>query len=106
MGTVGPATMGAPVPPDRLFAVMADGSSGITWGQMDSQRNRIAHSLSLLLPQDVVAGAIYSKNSIEWLLCHQVCSTMGLRFSPINWHLAASEVEYIIQDCDADVVFF
>jgi long-chain acyl-CoA synthetase len=31
---------------------------------------------------------------------------MGLRFSPVNWHLVPDEISYIVDDCDADVVFF
>lgn len=69
-------------------------------------RDRIAYALSRRLPESVVAGAVYGKNSVEWLLCNQVCTTLGLRFSPINWHLVADEIAYIVDDCDADVVFF
>jgi acyl-CoA synthetase (AMP-forming)/AMP-acid ligase II len=54
----------------------------------------------------MMAGAVYGKNSVEWLLANQVCTELGLRFSPINWHLVADEIAYIVDDCDADVVFF
>lgn len=95
-----------PPPADRLFAVMHDGSNPLTWGEMDVRRNRIAYSLTKRLPESIMAGAIYGKNSVEWLLSHQVCGVLGLRFSPINWHLVADEIAYIVDDCDADVVFF
>lgn len=99
--------MGLPPPPaDRLFAVLADGSDALTWGDMVIKRNRIACALSKHLPDSIIAGAIYSKNSVQWALCHQVCTVMGLRFSPINWHLVGDEVAYIVDNCDADVVFF
>jgi len=58
------------------------------------------------LPEGIVAGAVYGKNSPQWLLCNQVIGSLGLRFSPINWHLVADEIAYIVDDCDADVVFF
>eukprot|EP00933_Yihiella_yeosuensis_P032691 TRINITY_DN26316_c0_g1_i1.p1 TRINITY_DN26316_c0_g1~~TRINITY_DN26316_c0_g1_i1.p1 ORF type:complete len:517 (+),score=109.31 TRINITY_DN26316_c0_g1_i1:48-1598(+) len=90
----------------RTFAVMADGARKLTYGEMKVKRNRISHSLQRRLPENVVAGAIYGKNSVEWLLAHQVCTIMGLRFSPINWHLVADEISYIVADSDADVVFF
>jgi len=97
-----------PTPPsDRLFAAKHDDSQRLTWGDMVQYRNRIAHSLSTRLPaRDVIAGAIYGKNCPEWLLCHTVCSALGLRFSPINWHLVPDEIAYIVGDCDADIVFF
>jgi len=78
----------------------------LTWGDLDDRRNRIACALAKRLPDNAVAGCVYGKNSVEWALCNQVCQTLGLRFSPINWHLAAGEIAYIVDDCDADVVFF
>jgi len=99
--------MALPAPPaDRVFAVMHDGSGALTWGDMAKKRNRIAYSLAKRLPDDIIAGAIYAKNSVQWLLCNQVCGALGLRFSPINWHLVADEIAYIVNDCDADVIFF
>lgn len=99
--------MGLPPPPaDRLFAVMHDGSNPLTWGEMAIKRNRIAHSLAARLPANILAGAVYAKNCPEWLLSNQALGALGLRFSPINWHLVADEIAYIVDDCDADVVFF
>mmetsp|Transcript_230 Transcript_230/g.521 ORF Transcript_230/g.521 Transcript_230/m.521 type:complete len:538 (+) Transcript_230:61-1674(+) len=98
------------VPPaDRLFAVMHDGSKAITWGQMIEKRDRVAHSILKHLPQLAGGGgssAIYGKNSVDWLVARQVISVLGLRFSPINWHLVADEIAYIVDDCDADLLFF
>lgn len=95
-----------PPPPDRLFAVMHDGSNPLTWGELAVRKGRIAHSLAKRLPDNIIAGAVYGKNSVEWLVCGQVCTELGLRFSPINWHLVADEIAFIVDDCDADVVFF
>lgn len=91
---------------ERLFAVMADGSRRLTYQDVVTKRNRAAAALTKLLPKDVVAGAVYSKNSPEWLLCNIICMALGLRFSPINWHLVADEIAYIVDDCDADLLFF
>lgn len=91
---------------DRIFAVMADGSNPLTYGDMAVKRDRIASSLAKLLPENICAGAVYGKNSVEWVLCNQVCTVLGLRFSPINWHLVPDEIAYVVDDCDAEVVFF
>jgi acyl-CoA synthetase (AMP-forming)/AMP-acid ligase II len=85
---------------------MADGSNKLTYGEMAVQRNQVAYALSKSLPESIVAAGIYSKNSVEWALCLQICTAMGLRFSPLNWHLVGDEVAYIVDDCDADIVFF
>mmetsp|Transcript_70253 Transcript_70253/g.186702 ORF Transcript_70253/g.186702 Transcript_70253/m.186702 type:complete len:517 (-) Transcript_70253:243-1793(-) len=98
---------GPPPPPsDRLFGVMSDGTGALTWGDLAVKRDRLAYALMKRLPESIVAGAVYSKNSVNWALCNQVCTAMGLRFSPINWHLVADEIAYIVDDSDADVVFF
>jgi len=70
------------------------------------KRDRIAYSLTKHLPESILAGAVYGKNSVHWALCQQVINVLGLRFSPVNWHLVADEIAYIVDDCDADVVFF
>lgn len=91
---------------EKLFAVCADGSGPVSWTDLITQRNRIACALSQRLPEDVVAGAVYARNCPEWLVARVCMEQLGLRFSPINWHLVGHEVAYIVNDCDADVVFF
>ena len=29
----------------------------------------------------------------------------GLFFTPVNWHLSAEEMQYVVDDCDAKVLF-
>lgn len=91
---------------DRLCAVMADGSDALTFGAMIVRVNRVAWALAKTAPENIVSAAIYSKNSVQWIVSRKVCTLMGLRCTPINWHLAVDEVAYIVDDCDADVVFF
>eukprot|EP00927_Polykrikos_kofoidii_P067603 TRINITY_DN63046_c0_g1_i1.p1 TRINITY_DN63046_c0_g1~~TRINITY_DN63046_c0_g1_i1.p1 ORF type:complete len:525 (+),score=112.52 TRINITY_DN63046_c0_g1_i1:109-1683(+) len=91
---------------DTVFARMADGTRAMTFRDLVLKRNRAASALSKLLPENMMAGAVYSKNSPEWLLCQLICQALGLRFAPINWHLVADEIAYIVDDCDANVLFF
>mmetsp|Transcript_102068 Transcript_102068/g.286921 ORF Transcript_102068/g.286921 Transcript_102068/m.286921 type:complete len:552 (-) Transcript_102068:94-1749(-) len=101
------AAMGLPPPPpERLFAIMSDGSDALTWGDMASKRDGLAHALAKKLPDSTVAAAVYGKNCVEWVLSYQVIQVLGLRFSPINWHLVGDEIAYIVDDSDADVLFF
>ena len=44
---------------------------------------------SVLQPSKDVADVVYAENCVEWVLCRAVCAVMGLRFSPISWHLVA-----------------
>jgi hypothetical protein len=61
-----------PPPSDRLFGISHDGTETLTYGEMVSKRDRVAHSLSKILPSSAMAGAIYGKNTIGWLLSYQV----------------------------------
>ena len=40
-----------PIPPERLYAVMADGSNPLTYGEMAVKRDRIAHFLDAAFAQ-------------------------------------------------------
>ena len=94
------------IPPERLLAVMADGSNPLTDGDMEVKGDRIAASLTQQLPNEVVAGAVNAKNCVDGVLCREVCGAMGLRFSPLNWLSTADQVASTIADCGANVVFF
>ena len=53
------------IPPERLLAIMADGSNPLTDGDMEVKGDRIAASLTQQLPKEVVAGAVYAKNCVD-----------------------------------------
>ena len=51
------------------------------------------------------AVALLCSNRAEFV--EVLCATLrgGFRFTPVNWHLNADEVEYIINDCEAKALF-
>lgn len=108
--------MAAP-PPIDTFAAFAklkpnapcviDGDTGrtLSWSEALHFRNGMAHAL---FQQGMQVGdrcIIYGYNSIEWVLIHEMCTGMGLLAVPMNWHLAAPEVEYIVSNSEAKCVF-
>ncbi len=87
---------------DEEFAVQGD--RRISYRQALAETNRLANALVAagLEPGDRIA--ILSKNSIEYVLLYYACSKAGVAPVPLNYRLAASEWEYIVNDSGAKLV--
>jgi long-chain acyl-CoA synthetase len=90
--------------PERMAIVMEDGSASLTYAELEAASNRFAHALARfgLVPGDVVA--IMLENSVEWAVAWWGTVRSGMYLTPINWHLAAEEVEYILENSEARVL--
>ena len=55
-----------------------------------------------LSPEDSVIGLL--RNDVVFFDLLEGSTLAGVRYTPINWHLTANEVAYIIKDSDARVV--
>src|SRR5258708_17594507 len=76
-----------------------------TFGEVNANANRIVR---LLRAKGLAAGdsvALVCSNRAEFV--EVMCATMrgGFRLTPVNWHLTADEIGYIIRDCEAKAVF-
>jgi long-chain acyl-CoA synthetase len=72
---------------------------------VNANANRIVR---LLRAHGLQAGdsvALLSSNRAEFVEVLAATLRGGFRFTPVNWHLTAEEVEYIINDCDALALF-
>lgn len=72
-----------------------------TFFEVNANANRIVR---LLRAHGLKAGdaiALLCSNRAEFV--EVLCASLrgGFRFTPVNWHLTADEVEYIINDCEA-----
>jgi long-chain acyl-CoA synthetase len=76
-----------------------------TFRQINANANRVARLLRAegLKPGDAVA--LMTSNRAEFVEVLAGCLRSGLRVTPVNWHLNTDEVEYIINDCEAKVLF-
>ena len=88
--------------PERQAVVSKFGPR--TWGQLNENANRLARRLRLagVGPGDGVA--LLARNRPEFIETLQAVSRIGGRMTPINWHLSAEEVAYIVTDCEAKVL--
>ncbi|GAB2929330.1 AMP-binding protein [Nonomuraea fastidiosa] len=89
--------------PGRLAVIDADGTR-TTYGDLLARVNQVSHGLRArgLATGDVAAGVL--PNGIDALIMVMATAQIGLYYVPINWHLTASEIAYILKDCDAKVV--
>jgi len=88
--------------PDALALVEPDGHS-VTRNELLEECNQLAHGLRALGLKngDSVAAAL--PNCREFLALNLAVTQVGMYLVPINWHLAAPEIAYILRDSEAQV---
>jgi len=94
----------ADLKPNAVFIHDPDGKTH-TWGKVNAQANRIVR---LLRSKGLKAGdavALVCSNRAEFVEVLAATQRAGWRITPVNWHLNADEIAYIINDCEAKAVF-
>jgi long-chain acyl-CoA synthetase len=90
--------------PDHIAVIDADAES---WSRerLCSLSNRLARALrgSGLSPGDSVA--VLSTNRAEYLALYLAAMQTGLYLVPLNWHLAPTEIAYLLQDSHCKALF-
>ncbi|MGI5273025.1 AMP-binding protein [Nonomuraea sp. CA-218870] len=89
--------------PGRVAVIDTDGSR-TTYGELLALVNQVSHGLRGrgLGTGDVVAGVL--PNGLEQVIMLMATGQIGLYYVPINWHLAAPEIDYIVKDSEAGLV--
>jgi long-chain acyl-CoA synthetase len=89
--------------PAWLAVVEPDGTE-LTAGELLARANQLVHGLRALGLErgDCVATVLDNGGALlaAFLAAHQA----GWYITPINWHLTAPEIGYILEDCDAAAV--
>src|SRR5215510_3643291 len=91
----------APRIPDKPACIMAASGERVTYAALDAASNRLAQ---LLYARGLRFGdhiAICLENSPRYLEVCWAAQRSGLVYTPINFHLTAEEMAYIVGDCDA-----
>jgi long-chain acyl-CoA synthetase len=94
----------ADLKPNATFIHDPDGKT-TTFGEVNAAANRIVR---LLRQHGLKAGdavALVCSNRAEFVEVLAACSRGGWRITPVNWHLTADEIAYILNDCEAKAVF-
>jgi long-chain acyl-CoA synthetase len=89
--------------PDKLCIVDPDGTEH-TFGEVLGRVNQYTHGLRAMGVGRGDAIATVLPNEHTLLELYLAALQMGVYFTPVNWHLVAREIEYILSDSDAKVV--
>ena len=91
--------------PDKTALIFGDTGAKLTYRELDERSNRVAQALWAwgLRPGDAVAAIMTNEERFFELFWGAMRS--GLFFTPVNWHLSAEEMQYVVDDCDAKVLF-
>src|SRR3954453_13316194 len=89
--------------PDVTAIVSAHGNR--TFAELNARANQVARTLrdAGIGPGDSVA--LLCSDRPEFVEVLQGAQRCGVRLTPINWHITADEVAYILRDCEAKAVF-
>ncbi|MBN48800.1 MAG: acyl-CoA synthetase [Spongiibacteraceae bacterium] len=86
-----------------LIAPEATAPRRVSRGELLAESNRLSHALRDLGLTSGDAVAIAAPNSVESFELYLATIQIGLYLVPVNWHLAAPEIEYILRDSGARV---
>ncbi|MFY8093793.1 MAG: AMP-binding protein [Niveispirillum sp.] len=92
----------AEVKPEETALIAAGGTR--SFRALHENANRLAHVLRDLGLRAGDAVALLLGNQPEFVEAYMAALRIGLRVTPINWHLTGPEVAYIVADCDAGVL--
>ncbi|WP_254530472.1 fatty acid--CoA ligase [Natrinema gelatinilyticum] len=92
--------------PDRDAIVYSHKGQRWTYAEFDERVDRLANALleAGIEKGDRVATVLY--NGSEMALTVYACSKIGAVFTPLNFRLPAGEIEYIVNDAEAEMVLF
>ncbi|MEM7219852.1 MAG: AMP-binding protein [Pseudomonadota bacterium] len=85
--------------PDEMAVASRFGSR--TFAELNARANQLAHRLREAGLHSNDAIAIVMRNRPEFIEAMCAAYRIGLRFTPINFHLQGDEIGYIVDNCEA-----
>lgn len=92
----------ASLQPDAPAIHSAQGD--LTFRQLNARTNQLARALRGYGVQAGDSIALICSNRPEFIETLYAAQRTGLRMTPVNWHLTAEEINYILRDCGAAAV--
>ena len=93
----------ADVQPDQTAVFDPDGTAH-SFARVNANANRLVRLLRARGLGEGDAVALICSNRAEFIEAQAATLRSGLRLTPVNWHLTADEIAYIIKDCEAKAV--
>ncbi|MEZ5256977.1 MAG: AMP-binding protein [Ilumatobacteraceae bacterium] len=85
--------------PHRAAIVSPKGDR--TFAELNARANQLARALRARGVSGGDSVALMCGNRPEFAETINACLRIGVRMTPINWHLTADETAYILEDCEA-----
>ncbi len=104
-GTEAHPTHHAATNPDKPAYIMANSGKVITYRELEERSNQIAQLFLALGLKTGDAIALFMENTPEFLQIAWAAQRSGLYFTAISSRLTASEIEYIVKDANAKILF-
>ncbi len=89
--------------PERMAIYSEHGN--LTFSELNKQANQVVRLLRARGVKEGDSLALLCGNRPEFSVVRFACHRMGLRLTPVNWHLTTIEVSYIVDNCDALALF-
>ena len=77
----------------------------MSWHDVDDALNRVANGINTYDLGDHRRVAVFAENACETAMANLGGLVAGASVVPVNFHLTAEEVAYILEDSDARVLF-
>ena len=81
---------------DPTAPAVDDGRSRVSWAELESRARRAANALLSAGVSAVRPWALLSHNRVEWVELWLANTMAGARYVPLNWHLTAPELAYLL----------
>ncbi|MGH6971160.1 MAG: AMP-binding protein, partial [Caulobacteraceae bacterium] len=94
----------AKLTPDRVAIYDYTGQNR-TFGQLNANANRVARLLRQAGLRAGDAVALACSNRAEFCDVLLAVLRVGMRCTPVNWHLTGEEIGYVVKDCEAKAFF-
>ncbi|MGI9280432.1 MAG: AMP-binding protein [Endozoicomonas sp.] len=89
--------------PDRMAVYSEYGN--LTFKALNDRVNQVALLMQNNGVQEGDAVALCCGNRPEFVIAALAAHRIGGRLTPVNWHLAADEISYIVKNCEAKAFF-
>lgn len=89
--------------PQRPAIFSEQGS--LTFDQLNRRVNQLANLLRSAGIGEGDPVALLCSNRPEFIVIRFACHRLGVRLTPVNWHLSPEEIAYVVEDSDALALF-
>ena len=90
--------------PQQTAVVDPEGKT-VTFAELAALSNQVVHGLRRLGLQRGDTIALLARNEIPTLAVTLAALQAGMYVTPVNWHLTAHEVAYVVDNCEARAFF-